>query len=216
VTANLAVIEPLKMSGSKEREERAKRLAGLFVKFISEHTDLLVQVRGDFLAKQKHEKIMGCSTFTEYCVGVLHYSENHIAKIIKGRNPASEKHNGSANRKLAATAFIPPPAELLETNPALYERINNGTVVLREPVSANLSTPNINGDYFRHLGNLLDGVFKGQIKEKLDVLCKLPISKVTPKIKQDAKEMIEILQDVSISAEKYITKLEKISHAKVV
>ena len=43
---------PLKMSGSPaDREERAQTLVTLFVKFIDEHIDLLVQVRQDFFDK---------------------------------------------------------------------------------------------------------------------------------------------------------------------
>ncbi len=93
----VATVEPLKISGSHaEREERAQRLANLF---IGEMVPLLVQVRQDFFDKEPSETICGVTTFTEYCTGVLRYSESHVRRLIKGRNPASQKHDGSAHRK---------------------------------------------------------------------------------------------------------------------
>lgn len=223
MSAAAIINEPRKMSGSElqTREQRAKALAGAFVKFIGEYTELLAQVRQDFLDKKKHESIMGCKTWTEYCVGVLHYSESHIAKLLAGRNPAAAKHDGSKNRvypqpKPAAKPTVVPPA-LTKHNPELAAKIHNGAVVPRDTSYLNDDKVEVNltGDYFRHLGHLLDGVFKGQIKEKLDAVCALPPSKITPKIQQDVKEISAILQDVSVAAEKYITKLKKISHARV-
>jgi hypothetical protein len=219
----LAIIpaEPLVISGSskKAREERARSLAGSFVKFINDHLDLLVQVRKDFLSKDAHETIMGCKTWTEYCVGVLYYSESRIRSLIAGKIPELAKFNGTANRKPIALVPAPiPPKDLAgleENNPTLATKIRDGAVTVRDTRPYE-HEPKLGGDYFRHLGHLLDGIFKGQINEKLDVLCRLPISKVTPKIKQDAKAMIDILQDVSVSAEKYIAKLKKLSKARVV
>lgn len=96
--------EPLKMSGShKEREERAQDLAKAFVgtciRFISDHTDEIIQVRQDFFDKLKSETIMGCRDFSEYCSDILHYSTSHIRRLIAGRNPATLTHDGSKNRK---------------------------------------------------------------------------------------------------------------------
>ena len=84
--------EPLKMSGSTsaDREARAQTLVTLFVKFLGDHVDLLVQVRQDFLDKPKAETILGCQSFGEYCKNVLHYSESHIRRLIADRNPATE------------------------------------------------------------------------------------------------------------------------------
>src|SRR5208283_675936 len=136
-------------------------LAVAFTKFISEHTDLLVQVRQDFLDKQKHEQIMGCKTWTEYCVGVLHYSESHINSLIRGRNPAAAKHDGSKNRTYppkptAVTAVAPLPAGLKKHNPALAEKIDSGAVIPRDThyLNEEKSEVNLTGDYFRHLGHL--------------------------------------------------------------
>jgi len=90
---------PLILSGSHaDREARARTLVTLFVKFLSDHVDLIVQVRQDFLAKSKTETIMGCHTFGEYCRNILHYSESHIRRLIAGRNPATAIFDGSKNR----------------------------------------------------------------------------------------------------------------------
>jgi hypothetical protein len=97
VSAALTTVEPLKISGSHaSREERGQKLANLF---IGEMVPLLVQVRQDFLDKGRDETICGVNTFTEYCTSILRYSESHIRRLIKGQNPASEKHDGSANRE---------------------------------------------------------------------------------------------------------------------
>src|SRR5947209_1010675 len=91
--------EPLILRGSHaDREARARTLVILFVKFLSDHVDLLVQVRQDFLDKPNAEAIMGCKTFGEYCKNVLHYSESHIRRLIAGKNPATAIFNGSKNR----------------------------------------------------------------------------------------------------------------------
>jgi hypothetical protein len=85
----------LRGSVSADREARAQQLANLF---IGEVIPLLVQVRQDFLDKDPHELICGCRTFTEYCIGILRYSESHIRRLIAGHNPA-KKFDGSKNRK---------------------------------------------------------------------------------------------------------------------
>lgn len=84
---------------SQDREERGQRLANLFVKFIGDLLPLLVQVRQDFCDKSPDETICGVRTFDEYCTGVLCYSRRRIQQLIAGQNPASGKHDGSANRK---------------------------------------------------------------------------------------------------------------------
>jgi hypothetical protein len=93
--------QPLIMSGHADREARAKELVTLFVKFLGDHVDLIVRVRRDFLDKPKTQTIMGCHTFGEYCRNVLHYSEQHIRRLIAGRNPATAIYDGSKNRTTA-------------------------------------------------------------------------------------------------------------------
>ena len=215
--------EPLISIGSvrQAREQRATTLADHFVKFISEHIDLLVQVRQDFIDKDKNEAIMGRKTWTEYCASVLHYSESHIRNLIAGRVTDAAKHNGTQNRKPRVLVLPPPssvkvPPELEKNNPGLAEQIKRGEVVPRDTSYLNEpNEPNLNGDYFRHLGGLLDGVFKGQIQEKLDVLCGLPKSKITPKIKKDAQAMEKNLRDLIADAQKYVRKIRRVSKARV-
>jgi hypothetical protein len=107
--------QPLISSGShQDREARAQTLATLFVKFLSDHVDLVVQVRHDFLNKPAAEKVMGCSTWGEYCKNVLHYSESHIRNLIAGRNPATKIFDGSKNR---TTPLITEDAEDISQQP---------------------------------------------------------------------------------------------------
>jgi hypothetical protein len=89
--------QPLILRGSPaQREARAQQLANLFV---GEMVPLLVQVRQDFLDKDKDELIYQCRTFTDYCTRVLRYSESHIRRLIAGHNPATKTFDGSKNRK---------------------------------------------------------------------------------------------------------------------
>jgi hypothetical protein len=90
--------EPLILRGSMrtDREARAQRLANLFV---GEMVPLLIQVRQDFLNKDRDELIYNCRTFTDYCTRVLRYSESHIRRLIAGHNPATKTFDGSKNRK---------------------------------------------------------------------------------------------------------------------
>jgi hypothetical protein len=120
---SLATIERDKMSCShKDREKRGQQLANTFVKFIGEMIPLLVQVRKDFLDKEMAETICGASTFTEYCTGVLRYSERHILRLISGQNPAGDKHNGSANRKK------PEPHPVTDEELAQYEKNHHNDI----------------------------------------------------------------------------------------
>jgi len=97
-----AKAEPIKMSGPRDREMRARDLAAAFndacVKFIDAYKPDIVQVRKDFLEKGKNETICGVKTFSEYCERVLRYSYSHIRRLIAGQNPATSKHDGSKNR----------------------------------------------------------------------------------------------------------------------
>jgi hypothetical protein len=117
---NMAIVrsEPRILSGSThaDREARAQRLADNFVKFISEAVPLLIQVRQDFLDKDRDRVIHNCRTFTEYCTSVLRYSESHIRRLIAGHNPATKKFDGSKNRQLV---LLEGDQRTLESDPLL-------------------------------------------------------------------------------------------------
>ena len=113
--------QPLILRGSTpaDREARAQQLANLFV---GEMVPLLVQVRQDFLDKDKDDLIYNCRTFTEYCTRILRYSESHIRRLIAGHNPATKKFDGSMNRK----PELPEPEEDTRTN---VERLHDSGFV---------------------------------------------------------------------------------------
>jgi hypothetical protein len=112
--------EPLILRGSTpaDREARAQHLANLF---IGEMVPLLVQVRQDFLDKDRDELIYNCRTFTEYCTRVLRYSESHIRRLIAGHNPASKTFDGSKHRK----------PELVEDHRTNVERLHDSGFIER-------------------------------------------------------------------------------------
>ncbi len=120
-TTALATVAPTEREiisrSPQAREQRGQRLANQFVKFIGEMVPLLVQVRQDFMEKPADETICGVTTFEAYCTEVLRYSRRRIQQLIQGSNPASDKHDGSANRQ-------PKPPVQPET-PASVEPVNN-------------------------------------------------------------------------------------------
>ncbi len=69
-------------------------------------------------------------------------------------------------------------------------------------------------DFFRHLGHLLDGVFCGTIKQRLEVIIKNEKS-LTPQQAKSVKEMASILDEVAATATKYSKELKRISKARV-
>ena len=132
-TAEPPAYEPLILSGSHaEREARARTLVTLFIKFLGDHVDLIVQVRQDFLDKPKTETIMGCSTFGEYCRSVLHYSESHIRRLIAGRNPATKIFDGSKNRIPLLTENIVPRTRFQSGDVVLDALINEQNYIVRQ------------------------------------------------------------------------------------
>src|SRR5271155_10325 len=94
MTAALAVEGDIMSSSPSGREERAQKLANLF---IGEMVPLLIQVRQDFVDKPDDEIVFNCRTWGQYCSTVLRYSERHIRRLIQGQNPAA-KHDGSKGK----------------------------------------------------------------------------------------------------------------------
>jgi hypothetical protein len=105
--------EPETISGSTKlsragrpivkREKLAKKVEKLAVeaftmyeqswKKLSELRPMIAQLREQFIQLKPGEKIAGCRTWTEYCQRVLHRTDRRIRQILKGANPASEKHS---------------------------------------------------------------------------------------------------------------------------
>jgi len=54
---------------------------------------MIAQLRELFMKLKPGEKIARCRTWTEYCEKVLHRSDRRIRQILKGTNPASQKHS---------------------------------------------------------------------------------------------------------------------------
>jgi hypothetical protein len=109
---------------------------------------------------------------------------------------------------------------LKKNQPDLYDKVRKGVITLRD--TTKLTSPKkkspadtVKHDFFRHLGHLLDGVFKGTIKERLDTLLKLKPSEMTPATAKSLKEITTVLNDMSKQANEYARKIETISKAKV-
>jgi flagellin-specific chaperone FliS len=105
--------------------------------------------------------------------------------------------------------------KLKKYQPELYGKVLSGELTLREvvkefPYSRKKTEVAKNHDFFRHLGNLLDGVFKGTLKKKLDHLVRIKPKEITPAAEKNILEIISILADVSRHADGYASKLEKI------
>lgn len=104
---------------------------------------------------------------------------------------------------------------LKKYQPAVYEKVRTGELTLRnaaKELGAGRKKARVpqNHDYFRHLGHLLDGVFKGALKEKLDTVVHLNQKDLTPATRKSLQELISILADVSKHADGYATKFKAI------
>jgi len=88
---------------SAQREKLAKRVEKLVeeafdmydssLKRLKELRPLIAQLRQQFMELKQDEVIAGCRTWTQYCQKVLHRTDRRIRQILKGTNPASEKHS---------------------------------------------------------------------------------------------------------------------------
>jgi len=152
--------EPLILSGSHaDREARARTLVTLFVKFLGDHVDLIVRVRQDFLDKPTSENIMGCSTWGEYCRNVLGYSEQHIRRLIAGRNPATKIFDGSKGRTPLITENVIAPPAREECGDAVLDALVNEQNYLIYQIAVNgdkdgqllLKAASLEGKAIRHI-----------------------------------------------------------------
>ena len=105
--------------------------------------------------------------------------------------------------------------QLKKYQPELYEKVLSGELTLRDvvkefPHRRKKTEVAKNHDFFRHLGNLLDGVFKGTLKEKLDDLVRIKPKEITPATGKNILEIISILADVSRHADGYASKFKAI------
>jgi ParB-like chromosome segregation protein Spo0J len=105
--------------------------------------------------------------------------------------------------------------KLKRYRPELYEKVLRGELTLRDgvkefPQRRKKTEVAKNHDFFRHLGNLLDSVFKGALKEKLDDLVRIEPKEITPATGKNILEIISILADVSRHADGYASKLKAI------
>lgn len=103
---------------------------------------------------------------------------------------------------------------LKKYQPQLYERVLRGELTLRDVVKKvsdwhKREEVPTNHDHFRHLGNLLDGVFTGALRTRLDRLVRLNPKDMTPTVERNVQEIISILAGVSRRAEGYARRLEK-------
>jgi ParB-like chromosome segregation protein Spo0J len=105
--------------------------------------------------------------------------------------------------------------KLKKYQPQLYEKVLRGELTLRDVVKEfpdwrkKAERPR-NHDHFRHLGHLLDRVFKGTLKARLDYLVRLKPKDMTPTMERNVQEIISILADVSRRADGYASSLEKL------
>jgi hypothetical protein len=121
--------EPEAISGSTElsrstpstsqREKLAKRVEKLVgeafniyegaLEKLKELRPMIAQLRQQFMELKPGEKIAGCRTWTNYCEQVLHRSDRRIRQILKGTNPASQKHSRKSLPASKDSKALPQP-----------------------------------------------------------------------------------------------------------
>jgi len=93
VRSNKAYAEREKLAARVEKlAVEAFKTYELSLQKLSELRPLIAELREQFMNLKPGEKIAACRTWTEYCERVLHRTDRRIRQILKGANPASEKH----------------------------------------------------------------------------------------------------------------------------
>jgi hypothetical protein len=99
--------------------------------------------------------------------------------------------------------------------PELYKKVLSGELTLRgvpkelEKGRKKTETRK-DSDYFRRISRMLDGVFKGRVKEMLDDLVDPEQKDITPAMKKGLQQIILILGEFSKHADVYVTKFKAI------
>jgi hypothetical protein len=96
-----AKVEKLAVEAFRMYEQSWKKL--------SELRPLIAQLRELFMKLKAGEQIAGCTTWTAYCQKVLHRTDRRIRQILKGANPASEKHSPKSLQAKNDTDMQPEP-----------------------------------------------------------------------------------------------------------
>ena len=102
--------------------------------------------------------------------------------------------------------------ELKKYQPELYEKVLRGELTLRDVVKE--SPKKIEArkyqDYFRRVARMLDGVFKGKLKEILEEFCHLKQREMTPVTEKGLQQVILFLKDTSEHSDDFASKLKVI------
>jgi hypothetical protein len=138
------------------REKLAKKVETLAVeafrlqeqswKKLSELRPLIAQLRGLFMKLTLGEKIAGCTTWTEYCKRILHRTDRRVRQILKGANPASEKHSPKhlqakmENTPSESTRFVTVNVEKIASEPPRIMHVNVEKVPFEPKIAKVLET----------------------------------------------------------------------------
>ncbi len=102
--------------------------------------------------------------------------------------------------------------------PELYEKVLRGELTLRDVVKfprwRKKAEPRKDDDYFRRVTRMLDGVYRGKLKEMLEALCRLRQRDMTTATEKGLQQVIAFLYEVSKSSEDYAFKLKAILQSK--
>jgi hypothetical protein len=108
--------------------------------------------------------------------------------------------------------------QLKKHQPALYEKVRNGTLTLRDvrkrTKAGKQKQARKDRDYFCRITRALQKVFRGTMKEKLDDLSELKPDQLTDVAQVGLAQVVRTLSKVSIRARGYETKLDKVLQSK--
>lgn len=106
---------------------------------------------------------------------------------------------------------------LKNADPKAYEQVRTGESSLRAArKKLRIRRPGAKSrkdrDYFCRIGRKLDGVFKGELRAKLEDVARLRREELTPVTKKGLQQVVEILGEVSDLADKYASRLVVVLH----
>jgi hypothetical protein len=141
------------------------------------------------------------------------------AKLAEPVSSKKDTRNEVAKEAKLPESKLRQAQGLKKADPKLYEEVRRGESTLRAArkglrTGGTMAKPKKDRDYFCRLGRRLDGVFKGEVRKRLDELSRLKADQMTSTVEQGLRELIPILKEVAECAANYASKFDAATRTK--
>jgi len=133
-------------------------------------------------------------------------------KLTESERPKRDTRAEIAKEARLSESKLRRAQKLKRYQPELYEKVLRGELTLRDVIKEfpKKIEARKDQDYFCRVARKLDGVFKGQLKEMLESLCRLKQRDMTPVTEKGLQQIISFLKDVSERSDDCASKLKAI------